>query len=143
MKEMNPIEEFILESDVDVMYEIAVDFGQDIAQSFVRLADKIQNDGKKRDCYGIVLKANGAMQYRAAFNELYEGEAESLGIPSFQIEKGKYWAIKIEQWNQKLLEIGPTFDQILKSGKVDTNSPCIEYYHTESDLICMVKSLDN
>lgn len=142
MNVMNPIEDYEIERTISILYEIAEDFGQDIAQAFVRLAEKAQNNGQQRACYGIILKENNTMQYRAGFNELFEGEGESLGISTFLIPKGQYCSIHIENWNQKLLEIGPTFDQILKSGKVDTSSPCIEYYQTEKDLYCMVRKLE-
>jgi hypothetical protein len=138
--QMNPIEEFIVERDIELIYEVATDFGQDIAQSYVRLAEKTGHSGEKRDCYGLVLKTGKGMEYRGAFTQLCSNEGLEKQIPVFTIPSGKYYSILIENWNQKLLEIGPTFDQILQSGKVDTMSPCIEYYRTESELICMVKA---
>lgn len=138
---MNPILEFNLESDVQLIYEIATDFGQDIAQTYVRLAEKIGHSGEKRDCYGIIEKSENGMEYKGAFTMINPNEGKEKNIPIFIIPAGKYYSILIENWNQKILEIGSTFDQILKSGKVDTLSPCIEYYQTNKNLICMVKSI--
>ena len=142
MIEMNPLKEYIIEEDISLIYELSNDFEGDIPKSFLRLAESTNNDGKKRDCYGIVLKEGEKMVYRAAFTELFSGEGLSLGILVMTIPKGNYHSILIEDWNQKIMQIGPTFDQILKSGKVDTMSPCIEYYKTERELVCMVKSLE-
>lgn len=138
---MNPIKEYIIDKDIELIYELATDFGQDIAQTFVRLAEKVGHSGEKRDCYGFISKTASGMQYHGAFTQLNPNEGHDKSIPTFIIPKGKYYSILIENWNQKILEIGPTFDQILKSGLVDRTSPCIEFYQTEKDLVCMVKSL--
>jgi hypothetical protein len=140
MIEMNPMEEFYIEKDICLVYELANDFESDIAASFLRLAEKIKNDGKKRDCYGIVISEKNVMQYRAAYTESNSGEGIALRIPTIVIPRGNYYSIRMEDWSKKLLQIGPTFDQLLQSGKVDLKSPCIEYYKTERELICMIKS---
>lgn len=139
---MNPIESYEVKEEVSLVYEISYDFAQDIPASFLRLAERLKNNGQERECYGIVLKEKGEMQYRATYTELYSGEGSALGIPTMVIPKGRYESIQMEDWSQKLMQIGPTFDQILKSGKVDIESPCIEYYKTKRELICMVKSND-
>lgn len=137
---MNPINPFLVEKDIIVMIEKSSDFGQDIAQTYVRLAEKIEHkEGEKRDCYGIVKKDLSGMVYYGGFTQISPTEAIDKNIESTIIPAGNYVSILIENWNQKILEIGPTFDQILKSGLVDTMSPCIEFYQTEKDLICMVK----
>ncbi|MFN6327422.1 MAG: hypothetical protein ACK5UE_11365 [Chitinophagales bacterium] len=141
MNKMNPIEAYKLESPIIVIIEKAEDFGKGIGEAFVRLAEKLENKGQKRDCYGLVINENGAMNYYAAYTELYDGEAREKSLPVFTIISGDYYAICIEYWNKNILHIGPTFDQILKSGKVDTSSPCIEFYKTEQELICMVKAI--
>jgi hypothetical protein len=141
MNEMNSMVEYDIKNDIEVIFEVAKDFGQDIAQSYVRLAEKIGHSGEKRDCYGLVVKTDKGIEYRGGFTSLSSTEAKEIAIPSFTIPSGNYFSILIENWNQKLLEIGPTFDQILKSGKVDTSSPCIEFYKTNKELICMVRAL--
>ncbi|MBL7789193.1 MAG: hypothetical protein JNL75_05095 [Chitinophagales bacterium] len=138
---MNPIEVYRIDTPICVMIEKAQDFGKGIGEAFVRLAEKLENKGQKRDCYGVVLKEDSDMCYYAAFTEIYEGEAREKSFPSFMIPSGNYHMIRVEEWNKNILHIGPTFDQILKSGKVDTTSPCIEFYKTEQELLCMVKAL--
>lgn len=137
---MNPMEVYQMESPVLVIIEKADDFGKGIGEAFVRLAEKLDNKGQKRDCYGIVLKEDGGMNYYAAYTELYSGEANEKSFPTLTISSGTYQSIRVDEWNKNILHIGPTFDQILKSGKVDTSSPCIEFYKTEQELICMVKA---
>ncbi len=139
--EMNPMTHWIQEGNVKLIVERAEDFGKGIAESFVRLASKLDTPGQRRECYGIFAKENGTMHYFAAFTELYEGEAESKKLPMKDIEAGNYLSILITDWNKNLLHIGPTFDQLLKSGLVDTSAPCIEYYRTEQELVCMVKAI--
>jgi effector-binding domain-containing protein len=137
---MNNIIPYSIEAEIVVMIEKAVDFGQDIAQSYVRLAEKLGHKvSDKRDCYGLVLKVNDTMAYYGGFTQAIQNEAIDKSIETHIIPAGNYQSILIEDWNKKLLEIGPTFDQILKSGLVDMMSPCIEYYKSETELICMVK----
>ena len=138
---MNPIETFKIEPPIIVITEKAEDFGKGIGEAFVRLAEKLEHKGEKRDCYGIVLKEEVGMNYFAAFTELYPGETAEKSLPSFTIASGDYQSIRLDEWNKNILHIGPTFYQILKSGKVDTSAPCIEFYKTEQELICMVKAL--
>ena len=140
---MNPMEVHIMDSPVLVIIEKAEDFGKGIGEAFVRLAEKLENKGQKRNCYGIVLKEDNGMNYYAAYTELYDGEAIEKSLPTFTIASGNYYTIRIEEWNKNILHIGPTFDQILKSGKVYTSTPCIEFYKTEQELICMVKAIQD
>ena len=137
---MNSMEPYKIESTIIVIIEKAEDFGKGIGEAFVRLAEKLEHKGEKRECYGIVTKEEDGMNYFAAFTELYPGEASEKSLPSFTIASGDYQSIRLEEWNKNILHIGPTFDQILKSGKVDTSSPCIEFYKTEQELLCMVKA---
>lgn len=141
MYNMNPMEVYRIDAPIIVIIEKAEDFGKGIGEAFVRLAEKLENKGQKRDCYGIVMKENDEMCYYAAFTELYPQESKEKSLPTHNISSGVYQSIRVEDWNKNILHIGPTFDQILKSGKVDTSSPCIEFYKTERELICMVKSL--
>jgi predicted transcriptional regulator YdeE len=134
------MEAYHMEFPILVIIEKADDFGKGIGEAFVRLAEKLDNNGQKRDCYGIVLKEDEGMNYYAAFTELYEGEAIEKEMSTYTISLGDYRSIRVDEWNKNILHIGPTFDQILKSGKVDTSSPCIEFYKTEQELICMVKA---
>lgn len=140
---MNPIEKWEQTHDVILMVEQAHDFGKGIGEAYLRLAEKIHKPNQKRDCYGIIVNDGEAMQYNAGFTEIYEGEASENSISTMQISKGVYYAIRVSDWNQNLLQIGPTFDQLLKSGRVDTSAPCIEFYRTEQELICMVKAKDS
>ena len=137
---MNSMEPYKIESTIIVIIEKAEDFGKGIGEAFVRLAEKLEHKGEKRECYGIVTKEEDGMNYFAAFTELYPGEASEKSLPSFTIASGDYQSIRLDEWNKNILHIGPTFDQILKSGKVDTSAPCIEFYKTEQELLCMVKA---
>ena len=143
MYSMNFMETYEIAAPILVIAEIAEDFGKGIGEAFVRLAEKLDNKGQKRDSYGILLKEEDGMNYYAAYTELYEGEAIEKSLPSFTISSGNYFSIQVKEWNKNILHIGPTFDQILKSGKVDTSSPCIEFYKTEEELICIVKAIQN
>lgn len=138
--QMNPIESYTIYHDIHLMVEKAENFGKDIADAFVRLAEKLANNGQKRECYGIVLNDNSGMSYYAGMTELYAGENKEKSIYLMTIPAGDYRAIKVENWNQNILHIGPTFDQILTSGQVEANAPCIEYYRTETELLCMIRA---
>ncbi len=140
---MKPIESYGIEENITLIVEKAEDFGKGIGEAFVRLAEKLENKGESRDCYGLVLKEENAMTYYAAFTELYIGEATEKKMPTRVIEHGTYLSILINDWNQNLMHIGPTFAQLLKSGRVETSQPCIEFYRTEKEMLCMVKAISN
>jgi hypothetical protein len=140
MDTMNDILPFQITNDITLIVEKAENFGSGIAEAFVRLAEKIGHQGVKRDCYGIIIQVNNEMNYFAGYSELHDNEASEKGLPISIIPAGNYQSILIENWNQNLLKIGPTFDQIVRSNKVDRTSPFIEFYQTEQKLICMIQS---
>ena len=80
------------------------------------------------------------MTYYAAFTELFIGEATEKKLPTQVIDHGTYLSILINEWNQNLMHIGPTFDQLLRSELTDTAMPCIEFYRTEKEMLCMIKA---
>lgn len=137
---MNPIEAYGIEEDITLIVEKAEDFGKGIGDAFVRLAEKLENKGEVRDCYGLVLKEETTMTYYAAFTELFIGEATEKKLPTQVIDHGTYLSILINEWSQNLMHIGPTFDQLLRSELADTAMPCIEFYRTEKELLCIVKT---
>jgi predicted transcriptional regulator YdeE len=137
---MNPIESYEIEEDITLIVEKAQNFGKGIGEAFVRLAEKLENKGESRDCYGLVMKEENRMTYYAAFTELFIGEAKEKKLSTRVIEQGAYFSILINDWNQNLMHIGPTFDQLLRSELTDTAMPCIEFYRTEKELLCMVKT---
>lgn len=138
--EMNPIEEVIIKVPITLAVEESEDFGKGIIEAFVRLAEKLEHNGERRESYGLISKNNQVMTYHAGFTLTSENEAKLKQIPVIEIPAGIYHAIRIDHWNQHLQYIGPAFDQLIKSGTVDISSPCIEYYKTETELVCMILS---
>lgn len=139
MHTMNAIESYVIASPILLWIFPAENFGEGIAQSFVQLANNLGHQGEKRDCYGIVTKEEEAMVYYAGMSPLPADNDRPNTLKTYEILAGSYAMIRISDWNQNLLHIGPTFDQILKSGLVNPSSPCIEYYISENELYCMVQ----
>jgi hypothetical protein len=92
-----------------------------------------------RNFYGISWgAANGDIVYKAAVEELYEGEAEKYGCETFLIRKGNYSCQTIQHWQQDESLIGKTFLQLLNNKEVDENGYCVEVYLDDQTLKCMV-----
>lgn len=91
-----------------------------------------------RNFYGISWgAANGDIVYKAAVEELYEGEGEKYGCETFLIRKGNYSCQTVLHWQQDESLIGKTFLQLLNNKAVDENGYCVEVYLGEQ-VKCMV-----
>ncbi len=91
-------------------------------------------DLKGRRMYGAY--HNG--EYRACAT-IKEGEDPSaLGLDTWEIPRGKYARVKIDDWKNNTSKIGPAFDEMAKSYNRDAARPLIEFYRGESALILLM-----
>ena len=133
------MEKFNLEDDLKLICVKAESFPDGIMKSFERLNEKIASN-KNRNLYGISFPGkDGAIVYRAAANELYDGEAESLGCESFIVKKGSYNSILIYDFMNNIPRIEEAFKELLSNPGIDPEGCCVEMYLNNENVRCMVR----
>ncbi|HLY70374.1 MAG TPA: hypothetical protein VKR53_11645 [Puia sp.] len=99
---------------------------------------KIRTD-EGRIYYGISwMDQNGDIIYKAAVNELENGEAEKFGWESFTIRKGTYISEVVADFMKNISGVRETFMRLLKVPHLDTNGYWVEIYFDQKDVRCMV-----
>lgn len=115
----------------------AKSFPYEIKQAFGSLINRLSGlEG--RTFFGVSYQdKEGAMIYKAAVLEAFEGEAEQLGCEKFTIEKGDYLTETLKDWKKDEAMIGLTFRKFSDS-TYHATFPCVEWYQGD-DVMCMVK----
>jgi hypothetical protein len=95
---------------------------------------------KQRRYFGISSpNAKGIIIYKAAAEEIYQGEAEELGCEKFVIESGQYISLLIEDYISDISTIGKAFHILTAYPDIDPEGYCLEWYLNEKDVMCMVR----
>src|SRR6266496_529232 len=136
---MSTTEKYFIDKDIKVACVKASSFPQGVGEAFQKL-HSILPSSQKRILYGISHGGkNGNIIYRAAAEELHEGEAEELGLERFIIRKGGYISELLEDWRKDETQIGKTFQRLLSDPRIDKKQGyCLEIYLNEKDVRCMV-----
>ena len=96
---------------VEVMYVVSPNGPQGAAEAFKKLEGAIDWQLRGRRFYGTILNDG---EYRACLATI-EGESpEKLGLKKWTIPGGKYFKEKIADWEKRVSEIAPKFEEILK-----------------------------
>lgn len=133
------MEKYILKEDVKIICVQAISFPNGIQAAFNRL-EKLFPDVMSRDFYGISCKnREGEIIYKAAVSELADGEAEKAGLENFLVPKGEYLVETIMDWRKNVEGIGNAFQQLLEDPRMDTGFPCVEWYKSLDEVMCMIK----
>ncbi len=130
-----------LEKDIRVFYIQAESFPDGIQTAFKKLQILIDT-GKDRRCFGISRPENNEIIYRAAAEELFEGEAEKLNCRTLVIKKGNYNFITVKDFMNNIQEIGKSFEGLCSLSNTDPDGYCVEWYFNDTDVMCMVRSTD-
>lgn len=95
---------------------------------------------KGRKAYGLIFGPPGNMEYHAGLVSDGELEERLTGLRVIEVAGGSCARIKLENWNEKLDQIGPLFAQMAAEHAVDPSRPAMEYYRgfTELHLILPV-----
>jgi hypothetical protein len=135
------MEIFKLENDTKIICLKAKSFPQGIQEAFDLLSAKLER-ADERKYFGISHGSkSGEIIYKAAVNELFDGEAEKLNCEAFTIIKGTYLREIIKDWKTKVEKMGEAFRTMIADSRLDYNSPCVEVYEGD-DVICMVRIKD-
>lgn len=127
-----------LEKDIKVFYVTAKSFPDGIEEAYKKLNALVFNTSD-RHYYGLSRPDKGVIVYKAAVEELADGEAEKLGCETMIIQKGKYVCKTVDDFVNNIPEIGKTFEELLANPEIDSKGYCVESYFNDKDVRCMVK----
>jgi hypothetical protein len=129
---------FDLDKEIKILCVTATTFPNGVMGAFETVTKKIgSNEG--RTYYGISwIDKKGNIIYKAAVNELENGEAQKLGCESFTIRKGAYISEIVTDFMKNIPAISETFMKLLNDPCIDKNGYCVEIYFDQKDVRCMV-----
>jgi len=132
-----------LDNDINVLCVTAKTFPDGIMEAFDQLNSIVPLSEKGRQ-FGISRPSEGgSIVYKAAMEEVNEGEAEKLGCEPFVIKKGKYLFVDRNDFMKDLPGIGKAFQMLISQPNIDPNGYCLEWYLNDKDVRCMVRLDDS
>jgi len=127
------------EQDITVLCVTATSFPAGITAAHEALHAKL-DPVETRRFFGISRpEQDRGIIYKAAAEELYEGEAEKYNCERFVIRKGNYISIVIHDYMKDLQSISNVFNQLTNYPGIDPEGYCIEDYISQKDVRCMIK----
>jgi hypothetical protein len=127
-----------IDSDRKVFGFQVKNFPDKIGEAFDELMNKLP-DGKQRTYYGVSWMEGNDVIYYTAVEQKSEGEAETFGAKKFTIGKGEYLAETIPDWMPKVGSIKDVFGKMMSDPRTDLTKPCIEWYKSDKEMICLMK----
>lgn len=129
---------FQIHKDIRTFYVQASSYPDGVLAAHQKLHSLVGDP--KRNYFGISWgQPDGGILYRAAVEELHEGEAEKMGCETFIIPKGDYLAEIVRDYMKNPAPIGKAFQQMLAAPDLDPNGFCLEMYLTDTEVRCLVK----
>jgi hypothetical protein len=90
--------------------------------------------------YGVSwLDENDKVKYHGTANEAFPGQGRQYSYELLRIEKAEYPAEVVQDPLSKKECIKDVFDGLTANRKPDINHPCIEWYSSDRQVICLVK----
>ena len=127
-----------LQNDVKTFGFRVETFPNGIGEAFHQLV-KLFPAGERRSFYGLVESGkNGNISYYALAEEKFDGEAKRYNYPVKVIEKGNYLAVPVKDWRSKTDSIKDIFAEMMEDDRVAKGKPCVEWYKSEDEMLCMV-----
>ena len=130
----------VLDKDIKVFYVTAESFPEGIGEATSKL-HSLFPFSKDRRIFGLSRpENNGAIVYRAAAEEMFEGEGENLKCETLVIPKGKYIAITVAGFRKDIISIDRAFKKLLNEANLDPQGYCVEWYSSDKEeVICMIR----
>jgi predicted transcriptional regulator YdeE len=98
--------------------------------------------GGDRAYYGISwMDDDDNVKYYAMASEAFPGEGKPHNYESLTIGKGKYKAEALHDWMSKTDCIKDIFHDLMGNDKPNKKHPCIEWYQSDADMLCMIRAL--
>jgi hypothetical protein len=133
------MEKIRIEKDINVFYVTAKSFPEGIQEAHQKLHALIpfSND---RKYFGISRPEQGSgIIYRAAAEELEQGEAERFKLETLVLKKGDYMSITIKDYAKDIMSIDRAFKELLALPDLDPQGYCVEWYYHGNDVRCMIR----
>jgi len=127
-----------LDRDIKVLYLSAISFPDGIKEAHEKLHSIIPftND---RKYFGISRPEKGTIKYKAAAEELNEGEAKSFNLETLILRKGNYISLTVHDFMKDIQAIDRTFKKLLSYPGLDPEGYCVEWYLNNKDVKCMIR----
>ncbi len=137
------METITINKDITVCYVQATSFPDGVLQAHQALHALFSFDGKRR-FFGLSRPegGNGRISYKAAAEELREGEAKAIGLDTLVLKKGRYISMMIPDFRKDIPAIGKAFTELLQQPRIDPEGYCVELYPNMTDVQCMVRLAD-
>jgi hypothetical protein len=98
--------------------------------------------GNSRTYYGLSWFAeDDSIKYYAMVSETIPGEAKQYDYDTLLVRKGKYRTETIYNWLSKVDSIKEVFHGLMPGNRPDKDHPCVEWYKSDDEMLCMVKLL--
>ena len=134
------METLAIPQDIPVFGCQVINFPAGVGEAFGALAKKVPG-AFQRACYGISsMAADGSIIYYAALQETFPGEAQRYGYNNYTIPKGDYLAETLLHWRDNLHCIKDVFHVLMQDPRFDNQSPCVEWYKSDEEMICMLRA---
>lgn len=134
------MEKVALQNDIRVFGFEVRSFPEKVGDAFNTLMQSIEND-KERAYYGVSYCKNDKIIYKVFAQEKFNGEAKKYNYETYTIEKGEYCTVALKNWQHNLACIKDIFVDMMKDVRTDKSKPCIEWYKSFDEMLCMMKAV--
>jgi hypothetical protein len=133
------MEKILLSDDLHLFGNRVSTFPIGIKEGFDALI-AILPEGLARSYYGISWMEDDEVIYYTMAAEKHPGESRHYTFETkIIIGKGEYLAVTIHNWMNKLDTIKDAFESLMKDNRVAENKPCVEWYKSDDEMVCMMK----
>lgn len=134
------METYHIDKDITVIGNQVPTFPNGIGESFEALMHKLPG-GMQRGWYGVsYMTPDNRIVYKTMAEEKEKDEAQKFHLETYTIEKGDYMATEIKDWKKNLSCIKDVFEEMMRDKRTDKTKPCIEWYKTEDEMLCLIKA---
>lgn len=127
-----------LNKDITLFYVEASSFPEGILAAHEKL-HAIVPFSKERNYFGVSRPEQGVIRYKAAVEDLSEGEVKKFGCPTLVVKKGKYICETVQDYMKYANAIGYTFQKMLSRPDLDPEGYCVEWYIDNREVKCMIR----
>lgn len=114
-------------------------FPNGIKEAFDKLMKML---GEGRAYYGVSwMDNNNIVQYYAMANEQFPNEGKQYAYENIILPKGYYESETVHDWMNKTQSIRDIFQDLMKSDTPVENRPCVEWYKSDEEMVCMIKAM--